>query len=61
VQGAVNLHFFFNSLQPVLTLRQGKESTAVMPANFEDNIIPAQDPEENKYATMLQFTPGRVG
>jgi hypothetical protein len=39
VQGALNLHFHSNRLQPVLTLRQGKQSTAVMPANFEANII----------------------
>jgi hypothetical protein len=35
----VNLQFHSNRLQPVLTLRQGKQSTAVMPANFEANII----------------------
>jgi hypothetical protein len=39
VQGAINLHFHFNRLQPVLTLRQGRQSTEVKPANFEDNVI----------------------
>jgi hypothetical protein len=40
VRGALNLHFHFNSLQPVLTQSQGNELTAVMPANFEANVLP---------------------
>ena len=40
MQGATYLHFHFNRLQPVLTLRQGKDSTPVMPANFEANVLP---------------------
>ncbi len=40
MQGATNLHFHFNRLQPVLTLCQGQDFTAVMPANFEANVSP---------------------
>ncbi len=40
MQGTINLQFYFNRLQPVLTLRQGKDFTAVMPANFEANVSP---------------------
>ena len=39
MRGALNLHFHFNGLQPVLTLCQDNELTAVIPANFEANVL----------------------
>ena len=44
MRGAINLRFYLNSLQPVLTLRQGKPSTPVMPANFEANVFQIASP-----------------